>query len=88
MRTLITGGIGGFNENSGHGGFGGGGATGRDGGAGAGGGGYNGGHAMSYNGNQGGDIETGGGSYTHTADGASQTNVGLRTGQGYVKVTL
>ena len=87
-QSLITGGIGGFNENSGHGGFGGGGATGRGGGAGAGGGGYNGGHAMSHSGNQGNDIETGGGSYTHTDDGASQTNVGLRTGQGYVKVTL
>lgn len=86
--SLMSGGIGGFNENSGHGGFGGGGGTGRDGGAGAGGGGYNGGHALSHSGGSGNDIETGGGSYTHTDDGASQTNVGLRTGQGYVKITL
>lgn len=87
-QALITGGVGGFNENSGHGGFGGGGGTGRDGGAAAGGGGYNGGHAASHSGNSGNDIATGGGSYTHTDDGASQTNVGLRTGQGYVKITL
>jgi hypothetical protein len=86
--SLISGGIGGFNENAAHGGFGGGGGTGRAGGAGAGGGGYSGGHAMSHSGGSGNDIENGGGSYTHTDDGASQTNVGLRTGQGYVKITL
>lgn len=78
--------IGGYSEANNHGGFGGGGSTGRDGGAGGGGGGYKGGHAESWAGNQGADYAKGGESYTGL--GATQTNVGMNSSQGYVTVTL
>jgi len=84
--ALINNALGGFHETGMHGGFGGGGGTGRDGGASGGGGGYNGGNALAWNGNEQNDIETGGGSYTGL--GASQINVGLNTGHGYVTITL
>lgn len=84
--ALINNALGGFQETGMHGGFGGGGGTGRDGGASGGGGGYNGGNALAWNGNEQNDIETGGGSYTGLE--ASQINVGLNTGHGYVTITL
>jgi len=84
--ALSTGGLGGYDPGYGQGGFGGGGATGRDSGASGGGGGYYGGHASAWNGNQGNDRSRGGGSYVGL--GVTATDVGFRTGHGYVKVTL
>lgn len=78
--------LGGYSEAGNHGGFGGGGGTGRDGGAAGGGGGYRGGNAESHSGNQGADYPKGGESYTGL--GATQTNVGMNSSQGYVTVTL
>ncbi len=78
--------LGGYSMNGNHGGFGGGGSTGRDGGAAGGGGGYKGGHAESWAGNQAADYPKGGESYTGL--GATQTNIGMNSSQGYVTVTL